>query len=421
MSPRPRVSSGALGRLAAPTLAAALVAAALAPASALAGNGTHPRTPVLWDDPEDPNDGPACITIVDKTSQPLLHLNYWIPYEDVDKTIDEVDDSRRQQAFAFCRHHSPQDLLPVWINDVDVAAAKAKGLLVDDPVADEVLDTNADWQGCVVRLIADDQRREITWPEAAKGIDWDTTELAAGGYYIEGYTWEPPGNEWYRRAGVVKVADGPDPAASPPALALDIVDEFFFADMPLEVHGCVSAADGSTLDAWWSFPDPIEWKPFVTDEPVAGDQFSVDFVPPPETIKDFVMIKVTITDPMDRSSTAYANQIFTVLPEMGETSGGECGATFIANPGCETDTDGTASDGSSSTTGTSETSGTGSTDGSGSSGTATTTAGADDDGGGGGTCNCVSSGAPTPGALGLLVLVALGRRRRRPAARCAAK
>lgn len=407
MSPRSRLSSDVCGPLA--------LVLFTAPAIALAGNGTHPRTPVLWDDPDAPDDHPACMTIVDKTSQPVIHLNYWIPYEDIDKTVDEVDDSRRHQAFAFCRHHSPQDLLPRWINANDVTAAKAKNLVSDDPAAKDILDTNPEWTGCAVRLIPDDQRREITYAEAAKGIDWDTSTLAAGGYFIEGYTWEPPGNEWYRRGGVIKVADGPDLAASPPALALDVADDYFFAEMPLEVHGCVSTADGSTLDAWWSFPDPIEWKPFVTDEPVVGDQFSVDFVAPPEAIKDFVMIKVMITDPMDRSATAYANQIFTVLEGMAGTStGGNCDATFISDPSCETDTD--ATDGSTSTTsdtaGTSDASATGPSDTSSSSGTSATSAGAEDDGGGG-SCNCETVRASTPGVLGLLILATLGRRRRR--------
>ena len=59
------------------------LAVALAPATAVAGNGTHPRTPVLW--PQAP-----CRTIVDRSIEPILGMEYTIPYEDVDATPDEV-------------------------------------------------------------------------------------------------------------------------------------------------------------------------------------------------------------------------------------------------------------------------------------------------------------------------------------------
>ena len=80
-----------------------------APALAYAGNGTHPRTPVLWEP------APECLTIVDRTVDAKLTFNYTIPYEDTEPTADEVDDSRRHQFLAFCHGHSRQEPLPVWI------------------------------------------------------------------------------------------------------------------------------------------------------------------------------------------------------------------------------------------------------------------------------------------------------------------
>ena len=60
--------------------------ASVVPGVAHAGNGTHPRTPVLWE-PE-----PACLTVVDRTIDAKLAFNYTIPYEDLrpENAIDEV-------------------------------------------------------------------------------------------------------------------------------------------------------------------------------------------------------------------------------------------------------------------------------------------------------------------------------------------
>ena len=43
------------------------------------------------------------MTIVDRTVDAKLVLNYTIPYEDTEGTSDEVADSRRHQFLAFCR------------------------------------------------------------------------------------------------------------------------------------------------------------------------------------------------------------------------------------------------------------------------------------------------------------------------------
>ena len=40
-----------------------------------------------------------------------------------------------------------------------------------------------------MRVTADAERRPITFAEAAKGFDWDTSGIASGGYIVQGYTW----------------------------------------------------------------------------------------------------------------------------------------------------------------------------------------------------------------------------------------
>ncbi|MCB9703315.1 MAG: hypothetical protein H6711_15590 [Myxococcales bacterium] len=195
----------------------------LAPSLARAGDGLHPRTPALFENP-------PCMTIVNRSVDPVLHFEYTIPYEDLKPvynpddpaTWHEVDDGRTHQFFAFCRDHDPQNPLPNWITWADVDKAVAKDLIDPMNIPDsDVFETNADWKDCWFRITADDDRRLITFAEAAKGVDWDTTGLPVGGHVVEGYTWEPWINIWSFRTGVVKVVDSDDLAASPPALALE--------------------------------------------------------------------------------------------------------------------------------------------------------------------------------------------------------
>ena len=171
---------------AAPTrrLASSAVAAAvmLLPSLALAGNGSHPRTPVLW--PKAP-----CRTIIDRSVEPTLALAYTIPYEDVDATPDEVVDSRRHQFLAFCRGTNVQEPYPTWVTWKDADAAKSKGLTPPDLADEDVLETSPEWKDCFVRITSEAQRRKITFAEAMKGVSWDLTGVTSGPYLIHGYTW----------------------------------------------------------------------------------------------------------------------------------------------------------------------------------------------------------------------------------------
>jgi hypothetical protein len=260
---------------------------------------------------------------------------------------------RRHQFLGFCRHHSLQDYLPNWLSEADVADADAKGLLGDLMLKpDEVMDTNPLWNTCMVRITADDERRIITFAEAAKPVVWDTTGLPVGAYTIEGYTWEPPSSLYSPRPGVIKIVDDPDPAASPPALAIDTPPEeepIIYSTEQLRVHGCISAMDGSTIAGFWAKTDhpelPLDWQNFAADVPVSGDEFELMFAPPPGVDGNLV-IRVDITDPMDRSYTGHMLVAASVLPGAPpmETEGDDCGGLFVS--ACTTSDSGDA-DGSS--------------------------------------------------------------------------
>ncbi len=352
------------------------------------------------------------MTIVDRTVDAKLVLNYTIPYEDTEVTSDEVADSRRHQFLAFCRGHSRQEPLPVWLTDADVAAAAAKTLI--DPVnvdPEDVFETSAEWKDCWFRITGDDQRRPITFAEAAKPVVWDTTLLPVGPYVIAGYTWEPAFNIWSERIGVVKVIDDPDPSMSPPALALTNGEEIKFGNEVLTLIGCLDAMDGSTITGYWSLTtgEGLDWQMFASDVPVSGDSIELDFIPPPESFGEQIAMKVEITDPMDRRFTAHLDTLATILPPASETGGcPDTGGNFIGDPSCDSGTSGNPT----------------STGPTGSSGPDAGSGGAGSSGGGSDTSGpgevpkvdgCACSGAGTGGAP-LAALVGLGlllpRRRR---------
>ena len=83
-----------------------LLLAATLSGVAYAGNGVHPRTPVVW------SEDTPCMTVVDRSQAVSLSLDYTIPYEDTEVTPDEVADSRRHQFIALCRDHGQQNWCP---------------------------------------------------------------------------------------------------------------------------------------------------------------------------------------------------------------------------------------------------------------------------------------------------------------------
>lgn len=399
-----------------------VVAALLAPMTARAGNGIHERTPVEW-----PADTP-CMTVIDRSQQAVVHFEYQIPYEDTDVTMDEVSDSRRHQFIAFCRNHSPQDPLPVWLSWADVEAAEAVGITEKSDYTDEeVMETSSVYKDCFFRITPDDARKPITFAEAAKGFDWDTSGIPAGAYIIQGYTWEPAFNIWRKRPGVVHVVDGPDLTAVGPAAAIMSEDNFMFGEDTLMLEGCTRALPGSVLNVYWSLtgPEGLNWQPYAEGVPLEGDLLALPFKPPEEAIGQTVALRVDVVDPMQRSFSAYPPQLLTILPGSGGSGTGDCSDSgiFIGNEGCgESDSDGTTGSGDTSSGGGDPTTttgdpGPGSTGGS-STGepVGTSTSGSPANPGPNEVgCGCRSgAGERAPALAGLLLL---GLRRRRAGAR----
>ena len=334
---------------------------ALAPLPAAAGNGSKLRTPVIWEP------GP-CMTIVDRSANPMLHLSYTVGREDPPEgqplPAAEVDDSRTHQFFAFSADHPDFFFLPNWITNADVAAAAAKYLVKPDDVdVEDVLETHPEWSDRFLRITADDDRRPITFETAALGVDWDTSSAPAGTWVVQGYTYEPAFNIYERRPGVVKLIDGGSPEDYAPAVAFGREELLIYRNSVVTLRGCADAMEGSLLTAEWSLlqPEP-QWVPFVVDLQVDSGELELELVPPAELVGAQGLLRATVRDPMGRAYTTHALQAIEVLDQDGPNA-------------CSTACDGADTAGA--------TSGDASTD----AGDASSGAPADDSGGGRG-CGC---------------------------------
>ena len=363
------------------------------------------------------------MTVVDRSKSAMLALSYTIPYEDIDVTADEVEDSRRHQFIAFCRDHSQQQPPPFWLSWKDVDAAAAKGLLDPMDISDEeVFETNTGWMDCMVRITADEERRPITVSAATEPVEWDTSMLPAGGYVVQGYTWEPIYNIFVRRPGVVHVVDDLDVSSVGPAAAVTTRIDYTFADDTLMIEGCFRAMPGSTMSGYWSLTNDgfdLDWIPFAEGVALEGESFVLPFDPPPEAAGETIAFRVDVTDPMQRTFTAHGLSLLTVLPGSEVTSGCDDEASFIADP-CETsgmDESGSGNEpttsagtgpGTGASTDVDSSTGSGGGSGQGSEGSATTDPSQSAPGG----CACATAPSSAPAWMWLL---ALGLRRRRGA------
>ncbi len=309
---------------------------------ATAGDGLRVRTPVTWEDV-------PCMTIVDRSVDPILHLPYSVLVEDVDLTPDEVPDGRRHQFFAFCRDHDPTDVLPGWISTADVAAAEALSLIDTGRVPDSsILDRSAQWQDCAVRINPDGERRRITFAAADEGVQWDTSGVDGGAWALEGFTYDPALSLWSPRPGVVKVVDDSAIEASGPAAAVITGEELVEVDDTVSIEGCVSAMPGSVLDLRWAKVGTDAWTSAASDVPVTGDAFSYDVSFPPEMIGQAARVQIEVEDPQGRRTTAFMSEFVFVLPASSgcgvggcETTGGEEGSQSTGEAG-ESDAESTS-------------------------------------------------------------------------------
>lgn len=307
---------------------AAFAACALLPATAVATNGTHPRTPVLWD-----ADAP-CVQVHDRSQGATLHLPYAIPLDDVEITPDEVADSRRHQFFAFCRPHDAQAFLPSWITDADVQSAAAKDLLTVDQIEPtDILEHSTAWADCWHRIVADDDRRPIDAAHANAGVDWDTSGLPIGGYTLYGYTYEPVFNLWWLRPTAVKLHDG-DPEAAGPVGVIATGALSIYRDETVRIEGGVDAVAGTTFEVAWALTADTDGEPVWTvidgTHEIQHEYFAFDFTPPEPMWGTTGMLRVVFTDPGGRSSTTYQADLIEVI---GADDPSSCnGGGFIGTP-----------------------------------------------------------------------------------------
>lgn len=395
---------------------------------ARASNQTHERTPVIWDPGEaacglDDQEA-ACGIVIDRSNQTTWNLPYGIPFEDTEVGMDEVVDSRRHQFFAFCRQRPPiVELLPVWITDADAQAASEVitcfdpdddgpeecGPLVDPDslTAEDILETSVAWEDCWHRINADDMRRPITCAQADEGVDWALAGPPQGVYVVEGYTWEPALNKWWQRPGFIKIVDDPnDPQQDLPAAAMIVEgDGIVYSNETTELEACIDALEGSSMRLEWGLlpngPGEVEWSILEDELPAPDGSFTLEFVLPEEAEGEFIILRLTVEDPMGRRWVAYTHR------EMGVLQGLECPDGPIKPPECE-DTGGDETD-----------TGDGDADESDSGNAATeTTASADDgkgDSGSGSSCACSareSSAMDLAMDLAWLGLLVFLRRRR---------
>ncbi|MBK7828482.1 hypothetical protein [Nannocystis sp.] len=272
-----------------------------APATAHAGNGLLPRTPVLHQDEH-------CLTVVDRSAQPVVHLRYTIPYSDVCLSADEPADSRSHQMLAFCHGDPAARPVPRWHTRGELERDIAAGFGPPDPVfAEDVLEDSPDYAGCWHLITAPGEHRPITCAAARPGVDWDTRDLPVGTYLVRGYTYEPPGSAWWPRHGLFKIVDdASDPAASPPALAIANRDTFLWKGQVMRVRLCVDAMPGTTvtLAHGRNIAEPA-WSPFIVDMPVVSGTVDLDFQPPAELAGEFLTLRAEIVDPQDRRFIAF--------------------------------------------------------------------------------------------------------------------
>ncbi len=416
-------------RASAASIAAALM---LLAGRAAASNGNTPRTPPVFFEQ-------ACMRVVDRSVDPVFHVDYSIPFEDTELQPDEPADARRFQFFGICHDVRIDEVIPSWLDQADIDTALASGVLEMPPDGADVLAGHPDYDvghdgmpgSCVQPITSVAQRVPITCDGIDGGADWDTTDVPAGNYVVHGYTWAPVASLWTRRLGVVRIHDG-DTAAIGPAVALTspASDITVYEADGFPIVGCVDGGPETTVVVEWTriadIDDASSWQVMCGDVQTDDGTFAVTFDPPPEAINQAIVFRATATDGQGRSWTAHAPGRALVFPGDGDGVGPEvepgpdfCGlypdaaavGGDVGDHACGADPDPTGAESTGGATGV-EPGSTGGSDGSG----GTTTAGTTDDGGDDG-CGCSRAGGRHrwPSPIVVLVVLVGALRRRRPA------
>ncbi len=269
-----------------------------------ASNGAGVRTPPVYP-------RASCIGDVDRSVDPVFHLDIGLPREDLLVTDDEPADSRRFQFFAVCEDvHVDLLDLPNWITVEEATDALARGSIDAMPPDDDVLELRADLEGCVFPMNDASERIPISCEATEAGLDFDTSVLPAGNYVVRGYTYEPPLNLWSSRRGVVRVHDGDAnamPSVGVTTPALDGVQ--LRPGSPFPIRGCTRGRGGVDVELQWASlielggaDDAAAWRTFATVDAAQG-AFSIDFDPP----EDAVGLPLLVRGSVQSDGTAWVD------------------------------------------------------------------------------------------------------------------
>jgi hypothetical protein len=272
-----------------------------------------------------------CVTVVDTRETDSFAFDYNVDYDDTTFGVGEIHlpDSKTHQFFAFSGavvgtpasgyQLFPFDpaidqsiAMPLWLDQDDVErAAGAAGPIdmtnftADQVMASSVLAGRGDVTPYLFPLGGKDTRVPITEDQARMGVHWSLAGVAAGVYSFGGYVFSPPFNDWAMRSGVVKVIDG---QRDVPAATLESIDAFLYAGQGRRVHGCVSAAAGSTLRAWVRSEEQpgSAWEPWLEPQPIDGDSIDLCLLNPAPGRAGLLRVRIEVTAPDGEHSVAYS-------------------------------------------------------------------------------------------------------------------
>lgn len=295
---------------------------ALAPTPARAGDLGLSGTPVV-------HQGEACLTRVDRSVDPIVHLDYTVPYADICLGPDEPQGSRTHQFIAFCRDAPVTQTVPPWLIRADLQASFDAGLLDpgDPSIVQDVLEDSQYFAGCWRPILSVADRRPITCEAARPGVDWDTRGLEPGPHIVAGHTYSPPLNHWQLRRGVFRVHDG-DLDAAPPAAAIFTSDLDVWSDEVVRLAACVDAPPGSTLRAEYALaPDApdvaLTWQPFLSAHPAPSGDLELELHPAPEHAGQRLTVRLLVDDPQGRRAIAHMPGKVLILKTPAPMTGGD--------------------------------------------------------------------------------------------------
>ena len=292
---------------------------------ALANNALTPRTPPVFKHE-------SCLRIVDRSVDPVFHLDFAIPYEDAMLTADELPDSRRFQFFALCSDQAFGERLPNWAYMEDAERAYDAGIIPELPEPGDVLELSPQYaEGhddgpCALAMNGVDERIPITCEATEGALDWDTTDVPPGNYVIRGQTFEPEINMWEARRGVVQIVDAPDQRFPVVSLMFPSRDGTrAYESDGYRVVGCMDGPPETTVRLSWATASGLgpgagedAWTEFAVFD-ASDHDIDLRFEIPPEAVQQAVIFRGVAEGPDGRSWTSYAPHALIVYPGEGES------------------------------------------------------------------------------------------------------